>query len=137
MARRLVGAGLVLAAANAVIAAVQEALATGPDAGGRVIASAVLAGVPLAAAVRWRASVALLERDDRWLIAWSVLAVAAFAIDGPGDQLLLPAALGPIVMAGLIGKPKRALACAAIVDVGYIALVAAHGWRGDDLHVAA
>ena len=136
MARRLVAAGLVLAAANSVIAGIQEALAAGPDVAGRVIASVVLVVIPLAAVARWRSAVALLEREDRWLIVWSLLAVAGFAGDGPGDQLLLPAALGPVAMAGLLDRPGRALACAAIVDIGYLALTAAHGWRGDDLHVA-
>jgi DNA-binding CsgD family transcriptional regulator len=140
MARRLVAAGLVLAATNAMIAAVQEAFGSGPDRAGRVVASVVLAGIPIAGVARRRAAVALLERQDRWLLAWAMLAVAAFAIDGPGDQLLLPAALGPVAMAGLVGRPRRAVTCAAIIDVGYLGLLAAYGslsFGGGGLHLAA
>jgi DNA-binding CsgD family transcriptional regulator len=131
--------GFALALLIAIDAGAQEALSHGGHRLGRVIGAALVIAVPALAIARRRDAVVLLEDHANLLITWALITVLAFLIDGPGDQLLLPAALGPVGLAGLLGEPRRAFLCAAVVDAGYLGVLGLHGhssWRHDGVHLA-
>jgi DNA-binding CsgD family transcriptional regulator len=120
-ARRLVTAGLVMAATTAAGSSARAAMDSPHDLLGRQLLAGALVLATALCALAFRVRVvSALERDGRWMIAWSALVVVAFAIDGPGDELLLPAALGPIGVAALVGRVRDALACALLIDAGYL-----------------
>lgn len=130
-ARRLVAAGLVMSAVLAAAAAARAVVESPPELLERRIAGgALVIGLALVALALRARVIATLERDGRWMATWAAAVVAAFIVDGPGDELLLPAALGPIGVAGLVGRPRHALLCAVIVDAGYISELAIDGGLG-------
>lgn len=127
-ARRLVVAGLAMSIVFAGAAALRAILESPPELiWRRAVASGLVVAVACGALALHHRFVPALERDRRWLFAWCAVVVVAFALDGPGDELLLPAALGPVGVAGLIRRPRDALLCAVFVDAGYIGELALHG----------
>ena len=126
--RRIVVAGLALAAAIAMVSAGRAVIESPPDlVVRRFFAGALVVAIAVAALAQRQRVVPGIERDDRWLMAWSALIVLAFVIGGPGEEMLLSAALGPIGLAGLVGRLRSALLCALIIDVGYVGELALEG----------
>jgi len=98
--RRIVVAGLALAAAIAMVSAGRAVIESPPDlVVRRFLAGALVVAIAVAALAQRQRVVPGIERDDRWLMAWSALIVLAFVIGGPGEEMLLSAALGPIGLA--------------------------------------
>lgn len=121
-------AGLALAAAIAMVSAGRAVIESPPDlVVRRFLAGALVVAIAVAALAQRQRVVPGIERDDRWLMAWSALIVLAFVIGGPGEEMLLSAALGPIGLAGLVGRLRSALLCALIIDVGYVGELALEG----------
>lgn len=120
-ARKLVSAGLGLSVVLATVSGARVVVESPPGIlGRRAVAGVLVIAVALAAVVFRERVIAKLERDGRWIAAWAAIIAVAFAIDGPGDELLLPAGLGPIGVAGLVGRPKDALLCAMVIIAGYV-----------------
>lgn len=127
-ARRLVTAGLVMATVTALASTARAVIDSPDDLVGRQVAAGALVVATALFALAFRVRVvSALERDGRWMIAWAAIVVVAFAIDGPGDELFLPAALGPVGVAGLVGRARDALTCALIIDAGYLSEQAFNG----------
>lgn len=139
-AQRMVMAGFVVAAAIVVVCSARLVLSPAGGSVGSWLAAGLLVAISLLTVIQRHRAVALLARRGGWLPAWSALVVVCFALDGPGDELLLPAAMVPVGLAGLLGRPLLAVCCALIVDAGYLGLLAAEGGAavsGAGLHLAA
>ncbi len=131
VARRLVVGGLGMSAVLAMAAASRAVIESPTELlGRRVVAGVLVVGVALLALALHARVVSVLERDGRAMAIWSAIIVVAFFIGGPGDELLLSAALGPIGVAGLVGRPRDALLCAVVVDIGYTGEMALDGGLG-------